>query len=546
MIVGVLKALFTIDSSQYTSGIDNVKTSTDRAEKSIKSANRSLIGLKTKLTAAGIAAVAVAVKLTKVAKEVESIDKKLKFATGSTEKAENAFSYLRTESKRLGVSLKILSKEYGNFVAASKSSEMTTREVRDVFTAVAEASAVLRMDTQATKLSFLALSQMMSKGVVQSEELKRQLGDHLPGAAQIMARALGVDIRQMNKMMQTGELLAAEVLPKFAKTLHNELIPGLEDLDDSLAAAVGRMESAWFEFQRMFVGEESLITKSLKLMANTATGFLDILTSGIDQGSLLADTTQELDRLTAVFDGSAADIIEIQEELQEQLYKVDYDGMQRRINLTQSTFERERELFEERNSEIIGFFESTLDTTLSMMQDWATGGKISFKDFTDSILKDMMKIVFQALVVKPLMDSLRGFLDVSEQGANLGTGGARKSAGGFFTTLFSFLGSAVGGGDVKAYASGGIISEPVSGVGLSSGSKYLFGEAGDEAVVPLGKGKSEGESEKATNVNININAIDSQSLTELMRDNPQAVTIPIIDAMQGGDRGLTAAMRGAL
>jgi tape measure domain-containing protein len=544
MIVGVLKALFTIDSSQYTAGIKNMESSTGRAEKSIKSASRSLIGLKAKLIGAGIAAVALGMKLSKAAREVEAIDHKLRFATGSTEAANEAFEYLRDDAQRLGVSLRVLAGEYANFVAASKSANMTTEEVRSIFTAMSEAAAVLRMDVTTTKLAFKALSQMMSKGVVMSEELKRQLGDHLPGAAQIMAKTLGVSVREMNKMMMTSGLLSSEVLPMFAKVLHEEVAPGLELLDKSLAAATGRMQTAWFEFQRLFLGEDSLVTQSLILMTNTATGFMDAITKGFDTGSLLAGTVAELDRLNTVFEEKTEELVKIEEEKEEKLYQVDFDGMQKRLTLQQTIFNKEKALFEERNSEIIGFFENTLDTTLSLMQDWATGGKISFKDFTDSILKDMMKIVFQALVVKPLMDSLRGFLDVSEQGSNLGTGGPRGSAGGFFSALFGFLGNAIGGGDVKAYASGGVISEPISGIGLSSGSKYMFGEAGAEAVVPLSKGgQTEG---KATNINVNINAIDSQSLTELMRDNPQAVTIPIIDAMQGGDRGLTAAMRGAL
>jgi len=537
MIVGVLKALFTIDASQFVSGMEGVKSSTKQAEKSIKSASNSLLGLKAKLMITGIAAIGTAAKLTKVAREVESIDKKLLFATGSIAAADDAFSYLREESDRLGVSLKVLAKEYGTFVAASKSSKMTVDEVRSVFTAVAEAAAVLRMDTEATKLSFLALSQMMSKGVVQSEELKRQLGDHLPGAAQIMARALGVNIREMNKMMMTTGLLSSEVLPMFAKTLHEEVVPGLEELDGSLAAAVGRMESAWFEFNRLFLGEESLITQSLKLMANTATGLLDAVTHGFDAGSLLAGTVQELDRLSELYNNVGKEIVSIEEEVQKKLYEVDYDGLQKRIKIQQAAFNEEKRLFEERNKDIIDFFDNTLDSTLSAMQEWATGGKVSFKDFADSILKDMMRIVHQALVVKPLMEALRSFLDVKEQGGDFG--------GGFFSTLFSFLGSGFKG-QTKAFADGGMITEPVAGIGLSSGTRYTFGEEGREAVVPMKKTSSPDQPSGTNIVNVSINALDSRSLSELMRDNPSAIVAPIADALQGGDRGLIAAFRGAV
>ncbi len=45
----------------------------------------------------------------------------------------------------------------------------------------------------------------------------------------------------------------------------------------------------------------------------------------------------------------------------------------------------------------------------------------------------------------------------------------------------------IGTSSYKGYASGGIISEPISGIG-ASGQRYMFGEAGAEAIVPLGAG----------------------------------------------------------
>lgn len=46
----------------------------------------------------------------------------------------------------------------------------------------------------------------------------------------------------------------------------------------------------------------------------------------------------------------------------------------------------------------------------------------------------------------------------------------------------------LGSGNYLGYAAGGIISEPVIGVGVVSGRSYAFGEQGDEAVIPLSEG----------------------------------------------------------
>lgn len=49
------------------------------------------------------------------------------------------------------------------------------------------------------------------------EELKSQLAEHLPGAIQIFSKALNVNEKELFKMMEKGELIASEVLPKVGK-----------------------------------------------------------------------------------------------------------------------------------------------------------------------------------------------------------------------------------------------------------------------------------------------------------------------------------------
>jgi tape measure domain-containing protein len=59
-----------------------------------------------------------------------------------------------------------------------------------------------------------AFTQMASKGRVQAEELRGQLGDRLPGAEQMFADALGVNTQQLDKLMKNGKLLSKDVLPR--------------------------------------------------------------------------------------------------------------------------------------------------------------------------------------------------------------------------------------------------------------------------------------------------------------------------------------------
>lgn len=63
---------------------------------------------------------------------------------------------------------------------------------------------------------------------VSSEELRRQLGERLPGAVNMMAQALGVTVTELQKMLKAGSIASADALPKFAKVLEERFGPGLE------------------------------------------------------------------------------------------------------------------------------------------------------------------------------------------------------------------------------------------------------------------------------------------------------------------------------
>ncbi len=62
----------------------------------------------------------------------------------------------------------------------------------------------------------------------------------------------------------------------------------------------------------------------------------------------------------------------------------------------------------------------------------------------------------------------------------------------------------------QGYAEGGILTEAVAGLGLATGQRYLFGEAGPEAVVPLGR---PGRGQDTMTLNVTVNAQGSTALT---------------------------------
>lgn len=90
----------------------------------------------------------------------------------------------------------------------------------------------------------LALSQMMSKGKISSEELRLQMGERLPVALQAMAKAAGVSVAGLDKLLKQGKLMSKDVLPKFAEAL-NEMIPNVDT--DNLETSVNRLKNVFTE-----------------------------------------------------------------------------------------------------------------------------------------------------------------------------------------------------------------------------------------------------------------------------------------------------------
>lgn len=99
----------------------------------------------------------------------------------------NELGWLERQAGRLGIGFDVLSSEYSKFAVAAKAANFESEATRKIFLKVAEAGRVNKLSMEQMSLIFLALQQMISKGKIQSEELRRQLGDQLPGAFNIMS-----------------------------------------------------------------------------------------------------------------------------------------------------------------------------------------------------------------------------------------------------------------------------------------------------------------------------------------------------------------------
>lgn len=179
--------------------------------------------------------------------EMDRMQNALAAGTGSQSQGAAEFAFARSESDRLGLSLRETAEGYGQLVASSRGTALEGEKTRQIFSAVATASTVLGRSTEETSGMITALGQMISKGTIQSEELKGQLGERLPGAMQIAAQAMGVTTSQLQKMLDNGQLMAEDFLPRFAAAIQERFANQVPTAVRSSTAEFGRLKTAVFD-----------------------------------------------------------------------------------------------------------------------------------------------------------------------------------------------------------------------------------------------------------------------------------------------------------
>lgn len=229
-ISGKLKAM--------DSGLKDVRGSSD-------SLGGSFANLKT--AAAGVIAGFGVNELIQARIEMDKIKNSLAATSGAT--AGSDYKYMRGEVDRLGLSLQSTAKDFGMMTASSKGTSLEGEQTRKIFSAVTGASTVLGLSADDTSGILRALNQMISKGTVQAEELKGQLGERLPGAFAMAARAMGLTTAELQKHLETGTVLASDLLPKLAIELEKTYGSKTAASAKSTQAELNRLHTSFFELK---------------------------------------------------------------------------------------------------------------------------------------------------------------------------------------------------------------------------------------------------------------------------------------------------------
>ena len=188
----------------------------------------SLSGLLSSLVNTAREAGRARVVLKNISSDAREYSRSLKFLTDLTDK--------------YGTDLIGTTEAFAKFKAAATPAGIALAEQERIFSNISKAMASFGISGGEASLTMMAITQMMSKGKISSEELRRQLGERMPVAMQAMANAAGVSMAQLDKLLKEGKLRSADIMGKFSDELAK--LSG-DTSTDNLESSLGRLKNAF-------------------------------------------------------------------------------------------------------------------------------------------------------------------------------------------------------------------------------------------------------------------------------------------------------------
>lgn len=176
-------------------------------------------------------------------------------------------AFVRKLADSTATSLLALASSYAKFTAAAATSNFTLEQTQKIFSSVTKAARVLQLSSADTSLVFLALEQIISKGIVASEELRRQLGERLPGAVALFAQSMGIGTDELLKLLKAGKVTAQQLEP-FAELLEERFAKGLPAAMLTAQAAFQTLANRFLDIQESFgAGFFDKVTPAIQRLA---------------------------------------------------------------------------------------------------------------------------------------------------------------------------------------------------------------------------------------------------------------------------------------
>lgn len=261
-----------------------------QAQASVESFRRRVLSFTTSLVGGGLALGGIIKGAVSLARTTQRAEVTLRNITKSQYDYVKSLQLTRRLAKEYGQDLNDLTFTYAKMRAAGDNAGMAVETQEKMYKSFIRTFSAFNMTREESSLAMLALEQMLSKGKISAEELRRQLGEKVPIAMGAMANAAGVPISQLDTLLKQGKLLSSDIMPKFAQELER-LTPNIDT--DNIETALRRLRNTFVElveklnisdiYKRLIKGFDAFIkhaTKSLGTLATYMAGVFGTLSFG--------------------------------------------------------------------------------------------------------------------------------------------------------------------------------------------------------------------------------------------------------------------------
>lgn len=185
--------------------------------------------------------------------------------------AQGLEQYFRGTAERMGLELKGVIQDASKLFVAAKENGYSVQEAQFVYEQFSGLGQLMGADAETQKGITKALSDMFSKGTIQAEELKGQLGDRLPQAMALFAKATGKTSAELMDMMKNGKLTADYILD--ASLVIDKTYGGqMAKMFDTVTANQNRVNNAFQDWLRI-IADAGVMDNFKNLLKELASWF---------------------------------------------------------------------------------------------------------------------------------------------------------------------------------------------------------------------------------------------------------------------------------
>lgn len=163
---------------------------------------------------------------------------------GSASAAAGDIAFLQATADRLGVSFRGMTQQSVGLAAGLQRIPNGQQIFRDLTEGVIGLGVAFGRSDYQISNAMRAIEQVANKGRVSLEEITGQLGEAIPDAVGLSARAMGLLPGEFIKAVEAGSVLSDEFLPKLAAQLKKELPEGLESAGADFARFTNELDRA--------------------------------------------------------------------------------------------------------------------------------------------------------------------------------------------------------------------------------------------------------------------------------------------------------------